>query len=120
MYQNFVDFDHHMKISVIETRQGSSLPKRLESWLEASGAHRTLLLDCDKRLHSVWSGCRDLCLQVLDEEEHRNPELISKYDYELFAVIGDQKKRIKPRYLSLTDTSIEAERVRNYRIGFYP
>lgn len=72
------------------------------------------LINCDMMSFGVWSGVRDLALTILKDFEQHRPDLIQCYDGTLYSILPEQRDRINPRHLNLTDLSIGDERVRSY------
>ncbi|MBV9774745.1 MAG: hypothetical protein JO040_12385, partial [Gemmatimonadetes bacterium] len=102
---------------VLEAGRGSARRVELESWLARerdAGVSSTWLLPCDAGEHGVWAGPNAWIESILPDLEARAPELFTRHDSELVAVLPSLRRRVQPRYVPLTEAVVPEESVRNY------
>jgi tetratricopeptide (TPR) repeat protein len=105
-------------VILLEAEAGSARREALQEWLEESRAGRavrTWLVSCDFEEGGVWTGVRELLLEVLPHIEETAPHLILKHGYELTIVLPHLRDKIPVRH-PLTETVSTQEKVRNYPV----
>ncbi|MGZ3457401.1 MAG: tetratricopeptide repeat protein [Archangium sp.] len=111
-----VDVSHSPTVLLIEAEPGRGRWEHVDAWLDQArreGA-RTWHLACDFDQDGPWAGLRDLLGEWLPELRRDAPELISRHDYELLAVLPALRREMKVRHPTLTDSAFGDEKVRNY------
>lgn len=106
------------QVIVLEAMPGAARSAVLQQWLEAAGergAHARLLL-CNFEKYGIWAGLRELLLPMIPRLQREAPHLIDKHSYELSTILPELRRTITVRNASLTDTSPDHEKVRNFPI----
>lgn len=100
------------RVLVLEAAPGPARRAELAARLDPAGG--AWLLPCDAERGGMWAGLSDWLRALLPELEARAPELVVRHDTELTAILPDLRLRVRPRHITLTDTSQQDESVRNY------
>ena len=104
-------------VVVLEAAAGAARRERLDAWVRACAREpgwSAWLLACDVARGGLWAGLNTWIEALLPELEARAPELVRTHDHELTQVVPGLRRRLRPRYVTLTDTSTHEEAVRNY------
>jgi tetratricopeptide (TPR) repeat protein len=102
---------------VLEAASGAARRTRLTEWVReasATSATHAWLLQCDVKRGGLWAGVGDWLAALLPGLEAEAADLVVRYDHELTQVVPDLRRRLRPRYVTLTDSSSREEAVRNY------
>lgn len=104
------------EVIVLEAYGGAQRRDLLRRWAQAQqGAGvETWLLPCDVDEAGIWAGLNAWIASLLPRIEAEAPELMVRHDSELLAVLPELRRRITPRYPTLTETAPPGEAVRNY------
>lgn len=105
------------QVIIFEAKRGAARRAELENWLidaRSAGASSTWLVPCDAGERGVWAGPDTWIESILPDLEVRAPELFTRHDSEIIAVLPSLRRRIKPRYVPLTEAVVPEESVRNY------
>ncbi|WP_163786136.1 tetratricopeptide repeat protein [Myxococcus vastator] len=103
-------------VLVLEAEPGAQRQALLKQWREEAqrqGA-RAWDVSCDMDLHGPWAGLRELFATSVPALREEAPELLTRHDYELLAVLPTLRREMKARYTTLTEGALSHERVRNY------
>lgn len=108
--------ERYGRVLVIEAPGGLQREDYLRQRLQEAGqeAQETFYLRCDFDYGGPWAGITDLLRSIIDDVQAKRPELIQRHDYELAYALPEIKKSLPLRNPTLTDTSPDAEKVRNY------
>jgi tetratricopeptide (TPR) repeat protein len=106
------------QVLVLEARTGSARSAVLQNWLEAASKRgaRVELLPCNFEKNGIWAGLRELLLPMIPRLKRDAPHLVDKHSYELSTILPELRRTITVRNASLTDTSPDHEKVRNFPI----
>ncbi|HSU12672.1 tetratricopeptide repeat protein [Longimicrobium sp.] len=105
------------QVVVLEGAGGAARRERLDAWVRAVVARdgwSAWLLPCDVDRGGLWAGLGTWTEALLPALEADAPELVRRHDNELTQIVPDLRRRLCPRYVTLTDTSTRDEAVRNY------
>lgn len=102
-------------VLLVEAERGPERSALLDRWLADRAADgRAWRLPCDTAAGGTWAGVAEWVSAVLPEIERDEPDLLTRHDSELVAVLPALTRRIQPRYVTLTDIAPQGEAVRNY------
>jgi tetratricopeptide (TPR) repeat protein len=106
------------QVVVLEATNGSARAAVLQDWLESAGRRgaRVDLLSCNFEKNGIWAGLRELLLPMIPRLKSDAPHLIDKHSYELTTILPELRRSVTVRNASLTDTSPDHEKVRNFPI----
>ncbi|HEX8922199.1 MAG TPA: hypothetical protein VF766_12035, partial [Pyrinomonadaceae bacterium] len=106
------------QVVVLEATAGSARTALLQDWLDAAGKRgaKIDLLSCNFEKNGIWAGLRELLLPMIPRLQRDAPQLIEKHSYELATILPELRRTITVRNASLTDTSPDHEKVRNFPI----
>lgn len=105
------------RVVVIEAQPGAARRGALEARLRqahAGPAEDRWLLSSDAVREGAMAGLDGWMRALLPRLEAQAADLVVRHDAELTAVLPELRMRIKPRYVTLTESSDPGERVRNY------
>lgn len=105
------------QVVVLEAAPGPERERVLEEWCavaRAAGCTQGWMLPCDAERGGHWAGLKDWMQALLPALESEARDLFTRHDAELVAVVPLLRRRVRPRYVSLSDSSEKDERVRNF------
>lgn len=111
-----IPFAARPHVVVLEAASGPARRAALAALLDAerSTARAAWLLPCDTEREGLWGGLNHWLNELLPALEAQAPDLVRRHDTELTAVLPELRVRLRPRHITLTDTSQDDESVRNY------
>ncbi|HSU12669.1 tetratricopeptide repeat protein [Longimicrobium sp.] len=104
-------------VVVLEAEAGTERRERLEAWVRACAGQEgwnAWLLPCDTSRGGLWAGVDTWLQALLPRLEPEAPALFRRHDQEITQVLPLLLRRIRPRYVPLTESSVAEEAVRNY------
>jgi tetratricopeptide (TPR) repeat protein len=104
-------------VIVLEAAPGRERAELLAAWARgarAAGASAAWAVSADLSRWGVWAGLNGWMKRLLPDLEASAPGLVTSHDAELVAVLPDLGRRLRPRYLPLTETATRDEVVRSY------
>jgi tetratricopeptide (TPR) repeat protein len=85
--------------------------------LSADPVSRVIQVDARFERSGVWSGVDTLMdAAYLELSSAKLDHLIDEHDYELYMVLLTRRDTLRPKYMSLTDTSVNKEKTRRYAL----
>jgi len=113
------------EVLILEAERGAARRARLREFAaDAAGPDgESWVLDCDTDRGGIWAGLAQWIDTLLPRIEHEAPELFERHTEELLAVLPSLGRRVRPRYVTLTESAPKGEAVRNfaadraYRLG---
>jgi tetratricopeptide (TPR) repeat protein len=104
-------------VVVLEAEPGAARRELLQAWVRETASRDgwdSWLLPCDTARGGLWAGVDRWLLALLPSIETRAPDLFVAHDQELTQVLPLLLRRIRPRHVPLTQSSVRDEAVRNY------
>lgn len=105
------------RVVIIEAQPGAArraASAELARKLHSGAAEGCWVLSSDVEREGMMAGLDGWMRSLVPLLEENAPDLVLRHDAELTALLPELRMRIQPRYLTLTDSSDPAERVRNY------
>ncbi|MDB4948824.1 MAG: Tetratricopeptide 2 repeat protein [Gemmatimonadetes bacterium] len=104
-------------VIVLEAAPGRARHELLARWARdarAGGAAAAWSVSADLSRWGVWAGLNGWMKRLLPDVEARAPELVTRHDAELVAVVPALARRVTPRHVPLTEAATRDEVVRSY------
>jgi tetratricopeptide (TPR) repeat protein len=109
------------QVILLEAAAGPLRRQLLQQWLtdnanSTSNAVTSYLVSGDFKADGIWAGLSNLLQQLVPQIEQEAPSLLQAHNYELCLILPSLRQSLQVSNPSLTDTSDEDEKVRNYPI----
>jgi tetratricopeptide (TPR) repeat protein len=114
---------HHLlttstaQVILFASKPGEARDNYLQQQLDIAQHNKatTWFLSCNRDQNGPWAGLADMFSDIVPQIQKQAPDLISKHDYELVAILPALRRTISVRNPNLTDTSAsKRELSRNY------
>ena len=102
------------RVVIVEARPGAARTHALAELAREGAGEGCWLVSADAEREGTMAGLDEWMRGLLPRLEREAFDLVVRHDAELTALLPELRVRIKPRYMTLTDSSNPAERVRNY------